>query len=149
MRTINSLRLIRVGEAVYEGKQWNINNEMIARRGEGVTSQVGAFFHFKHWNDVVARGLFTQYPTPSSSSDRSYLNQDCMVIRIRVDNTLAYETCSSAIEFDQIKWKGIEQFKAATRNKAISNILNKIRKVKEGNHHAVHHNHQKQKPHTN
>ena len=143
MRTINSLRLIRVGEAVYEGKQWNINNEMIARRGEGVTSQVGAFFHFKHWNDVVARGLFFQYPTPS---DRSYLNRDCMVIRIRVDNTLAYETCSSAIEFDQIKWKGIEQFKAATRNKAISNILNKIRKVKEGNHHLhTNNNLQKQK----
>ena len=122
-----NLRLLRVGEAVFEKGKWSINDERASRRGGN--AHVAAYFHFRHWDDVVARGVFTQLPIPDNNN---FLNADCMVLRIRVDNTLAYETCASAIEFDRIEWRGIEQFQAATRKDAVEKMLDKIRRTKEG-----------------
>ena len=122
-----NLRLLRVSESVFEDGQWSINDEKVVRRG--VYVHIGAYFHFRHWDDVVSRGVFTQFPVEGDSNP---LNKNCMVLRIRVDNTLAYETCASAIEFDKIEWKGIEQFQAATRKEVIEKMLTKIRRTKEG-----------------
>ena len=121
------MRLLRVSESVFEDGQWSINDEKVVRRG--VYVHIGAYFHFRHWDDVVSRGVFTQFPVEGDSNP---LNKNCMVLRIRVDNTLAYETCASAIEFDKIEWKGIEQFQAATRKEVIEKMLTKIRRTKEG-----------------
>lgn len=122
-----NLRLQRVSESVFEDGKWSINDEKAVKRGGN--SQLAAYFHFRHWDDVVSRGVFTQLPI---KGDPDPLNTNCMVLRIRVDSTLAYETCASAIEFDKIEWKGIEQFQAATRKEAVEKMLAKIRRTKEG-----------------
>ena len=115
------MRLERVGEAVFENGVWSVNDEQAARRN--FVTPHGAFFHFRHWYDVVRRGIVTVLPEKGT--------ENCMVLRIRVDNTLAYESCTSALEFDKIEWKGTEQFKAQLREKAVSNMLTKIRRIKE------------------
>ena len=122
-----NLRLQRVSESVFEDGKWSINDEKVVKRG--TNSHVAAYFHFRQWDDVVSRGIFTQFPIEGDSNP---LNMNCMVLRIRIDNTLAYETCASAIEFDKIEWKGIQQSQALTRKNAIEKMLTKIRRTKEG-----------------
>jgi hypothetical protein len=122
-KKVDNLKLERVRDAVFEAGHWSIsiNDDSAARRENGPL--VGAFFHFRHWYDVARRGISTKL---DASEDKQ-----CMVLRIRADNVLAYESCASALEFDAIEWKGTEKFKAELREKAVENMLSKIRRVKE------------------
>jgi len=47
------VRLLRVGEAVFEKGVWSVNDEKSSRRGGN--NHVAAYFHFRHWDDVVRK----------------------------------------------------------------------------------------------
>jgi len=52
-----TLKLERIGEAMLEkGGHWTMNDESQARRSQ---SDIGAFFHYRHWDDVTQNGGHT------------------------------------------------------------------------------------------
>lgn len=83
------LRLDRVGEAFTDHgpNDWFVNDEKLSRRQVIGTS---AFFHFRHWDDYISSGLSTSW-----NMDVNSLNNEigCMVLRVRPDNVLAFESC--------------------------------------------------------
>jgi len=88
------VRLQRVGEAMYGNGSWSINDETVARRQ---IAESAAFFHFRHWDDVISSSISTVWSKDhAESSIRDTVK--CMVLYLRGDGALAFEACSEVIQ---------------------------------------------------
>jgi hypothetical protein len=83
------------GEAMLEGDgEWIINDEMEARRQ---IANVAAFFKFGYWFEFITKSV-------NSNILHDEINNDCMLLYIRYDKTIAFESC------DYVKLKELKFF---------------------------------------
>ena len=110
------LRLARIAESVYEKGFWYVNDESAAER---LTHKSAAFFHFHHWDELITNKHYSDWdigdePLNNSSTKNNQrqekfnlrhekgsqtepspyaMQPDCMVLYLRNDGALSYESC--------------------------------------------------------
>lgn len=84
-----NIKLQKMGEMVLRDGVWQANNEKLASRQ---IHNVGALFHFHHWDEYVATSQVTTWPAVGT--------EDCMVLYLRIDQALAFESCARLLELE-------------------------------------------------
>lgn len=88
----DKLRLNRVGESFSIANEWFVNDETKSHRQ---VLKYAAFFHFRHWDDFLSKGITTEWYENSEQAT----SDNCMVLRIRPgDRYLAFESCDRVLK---------------------------------------------------